>query len=1078
MSRLVPCRRILASAGSGKTFALTTRYLAILLGGREVDPRAILATTFTRAAAGEIRSRILRRLATATRPGTPEGARELASLLDSRELEPSDATPDRCAAALRRLIDDLDGLQARTIDSFFFAVAGASSLELGLPWPLEPLDEHGERQLDAAAVDGAIESLDAADPEAFLATLAALTEGNPGRAVGDLVRRATHELSRLAEEAPPEAWTWTLPPAPAEIEVAATIAAMEGLLPRIEADKALGGTRTANALRKTAEQLRASPLSLGEPERGSPSLEEWAEWLDSGLTGAVAGKGGTYYGKPLPKELMALLEPIVARARWEVERIALWRTTAAARLAVAVRDERRRLLAHRGRTTFAEVTRVVGRHLGSTSLGDLLARLDARVDHLLLDEFQDTSLAQWSALRPIASEIVARRDPARTFLAVGDLKQSIYGWRGAEPEILEHLGDRFGAGRGGVAFAPESLDRSYRSTPEVLAAVNAVLGSIERSAPARGASETAARWWGGVFKPHEAKRQERGLAELHLVPREADDPPEEEESLAPSPKTRKVVELVRRLQDRVPDSTIGIVVRRNRTIAATLAALRASGIDATGWGGGSLRDSAAASAALEFLRFCDQPDHSIAAFQVASGPLGAVVGLSARSSREDRLAVATRWRARLLERGAAAVLEELRAAVDRSLGEGDRRRWGRLLEAADELDAKGWTRPIELVDAADAVRVGEGAASGVTVLNVHQAKGLEFDSVICPELDVRLKPSKGVLVERDDDGRVLRIVRRLSGLEHVPSLARVRDASDAREVREALCLLYVALTRARDRLFMLVDSPKESEKEPPATAGGVIRAALVPPDGPASGVGWRAGDAAWLDRDASAVEPAEPRRSLDARERRVSFIESSVVRTRRAAPPSAHEAGRLAQAIAIGGGRAADRGTAIHALFEQVGFLEDGVPDEALLDRALRRVLPRRDGAWRAERLAEFRTMLARPAIARVLARPADGPAQVWQERRFVSVDGGAVRQGVIDRLVAVGASGSWTRAEIVDFKTDALDGDPPSRASLEAKTALYRGQMMAYREEVARQLGLSPQAISAKLVFTSGGVVAEVGAG
>ena len=121
--------------------------------------------------------------------------------------------------------------------------------------------------------------------------------------------------------------------------------------------------------------------------------------------------------------------------------------------------------------------------------------------------------------------------------------------------------------------------------------------------------------------------------------------------------------------------------------------------------------------------------------------------------------------------------------------------------------------------------------------------------------------------------------------------------------------------------------------------------------------------------------------------------------------------------------------------------------------------------------------MLARPAIASVLARPADGPAQVWQERRFVSVDGGAVRQGVIDRLVAVGASGSWTRAEIVDFKTDALDGDPPSRASLEAKTALYRGQMMAYREEVARQLGLSPQAISAKLVFTSGGVVAEVGA-
>ncbi|MBM4106388.1 MAG: hypothetical protein FJ257_08890, partial [Phycisphaerae bacterium] len=1010
MSRLVPCRRILASAGSGKTFALTTRYLAILLGGREVDPRSILATTFTRAAAGEIRGRILRRLATAVRASTPEGRKEIEGLLASGELAPSDATPERSAAALRRLLDDLDRLEARTIDSFFFAVAGASAIELGLPWPLEPLDEHGEALLEAAAVEGVIESLDAEDPEAFLATLEALTEGNPGRAVGELVRRATDELARLAEEAPEEAWTWTLPKPPAEIAAAATAAALEAIAPAIEQEKAQGGTRTANALRKTAADLR----SFGERDPSSIPLEAWVGWLDGGLTGAVASKGGTYYSKPLPAEAIALLSPIVARARWEVERIALWRTTASARLALAVRDERRRLLERRGATTFAEVTRLVGRHLGrrreaqpgppvgSSPLGELLARLDARVDHLLLDEFQDTSLAQWAALRPIASEIVARGDASRTFLAVGDLKQSIYGWRGAEPEILEHLGDRLAAAqgaRGSVAFKPESLEDSYRSTPQVLEAVNAVLGSIGTSDPALEASPTAARWWAGVFETHRAKREQAGLAELHLVPREGDDPSEddEEDSLAPSPKTRRVVELVRALRGRLPDASIGIVVRRNRTVAATLAALRSSGIDATGWGGGSIRDSAAASAALEFLRLCDQPDHSIAAFHVASSPLGAAVGLGVRSSREDRLAVATRFRARLLELGAAAVLEELRAAVEPALGEGDRRRWGRLLEAADAIDARGWTRPIELVDAADAVRVGEGAASLVTVLNVHQAKGLEFDSVICPELDVRLKPSKGVIVARDEDGRIRRIVRRLRGLEHVPALAAVREASDARQVRESLCLLYVALTRARDRLFMLVDAPKPKEEKRPATAAGVIREALATPGAPASGVVWRSGDGAWLEEamEAGASEAgkagvavavagspspratessASPRASVAASasagssssssssssrpthvERSISFRRSLTVRTRRDRPPSSHEEKELAEAISIAGGDAAERGTAIHALFEAIGFLEDGVPEDGELDRAIRRAVPRRETAWRAARVAEFR---------------------------------------------------------------------------------------------------------------------------
>ena len=221
----------------------------------------------------------------------------------------------------------------------------------------------------------------------------------------------------------------------------------------------------------------------------------------------------------------------------------------------------------------------------------------------------------------------------------------------------------------------------------------------------------------------------------------------------------------------------------------------------------------------------------------------------------------------------------------------------------------------------------------------------------------------------------------------------------------------------------------------------------------------------------SAAAPEAPRPLTFA------FTDGGSARTRRAAPPSSHDNTSLALAMSLGDSDAADRGTAIHALFETIGFVEDGVPDDVELDRAIRRALPRREAAWRAERLAEFRTMLAKPAIAACLARPSDGPARVWRERRFVAVDGGAVRQGIIDRLVAVGEPGAWRRAEILDFKTDAFDGSTPSEEALAAKVDFYRGQLLSYRAEIAKQFRLDPGSIAIRLAFVGPGVMAEIGA-
>jgi ATP-dependent exoDNAse (exonuclease V) beta subunit len=82
----------------------------------------------------------------------------------------------------------------------------------------------------------------------------------------------------------------------------------------------------------------------------------------------------------------------------------------------------------------------------------------------------------------------------------------------------------------------------------------------------------------------------------------------------------------------------------------------------------------------------------------------------------------------------------------------------------------------------------------------------------------------------------------MRGLDHLPALAAVRDETDARQVRESFCLLYVAMTRARDRLDLLVDAPKSNEMTIPATAAGLLRSALAP-EATEPGVVWRSGEA-------------------------------------------------------------------------------------------------------------------------------------------------------------------------------------------------------------------------------------------
>ena len=185
---------IRASAGTGKTFQLSNRFLQLVLAGQPVD--RILATTFTRKAAGEILQRVMHRLATAA--SDENKCLRLASELDWPEL-----TPAACRSVLRRVTQQLHRLRIATLDAFFLQATQSLSLELGLPPRWTIVDELEERQIRDEAIANLL--LDE-QSDTVVQLMHWLTKGEARRGVHDLVRDTVSSVYELFLEASPACW--------------------------------------------------------------------------------------------------------------------------------------------------------------------------------------------------------------------------------------------------------------------------------------------------------------------------------------------------------------------------------------------------------------------------------------------------------------------------------------------------------------------------------------------------------------------------------------------------------------------------------------------------------------------------------------------------------------------------------------------------------------------------------------------------------------------------------------------------------------------------------------------------------
>ncbi|MFW5740544.1 MAG: UvrD-helicase domain-containing protein, partial [Myxococcota bacterium] len=785
----------------------------------------------------------------------------------------------------------------------------------------------------------------------------------------------------------------------------------------------------------------------------------WKELLQRGPARKVLENSNTFWREEIPAEIEDLLTALIEQVRAVLLKSLIDRGDAIFRLLATFDEHLRERKLATAALRFDDITRALSTASLLGDLDDVFFRLDGRIQHLLFDEFQDTSLAQWQVLRPLAQEVVSHGTGDRSLFLVGDVKQAIYGWRGGVADIFDTLDEDLP----GLSWRP--LNRSWRSSPIIIKTVNFAFEDL----PANKAlvdDQRAAHQWQKGFKPHKtAKKELPGYARLEVAPE-----PEEGEKGYDS-VFRRAADLVSELASACPCATIGVLTRRNEAVGRMIYELRRRQVPASEEGGNPVTDSAAVGIVLSLLRLADHPGDSIARFHVASSPLAGPLQLD--DTTRSAALVAARVRRELVAQGYGTCVLRWSEMLGPHCDAREARRLRQLVHLARRHDASASLRADDFVAFVESERVEDPASVGVRVMTIHKAKGLEFDIVVLPELDQRLVgQTPAVLIESPSPTLPpTKVVPYASEVERraIPELEEMAATWRAGQVRESLSLLYVALTRAVHGLYMIIE-PRDDKYRYPSTFAGLLRSSLAQAASAEAGkVLFDTEDGAWYaQRPWAAPAPKPPAESVE----RIALTPSR--KRRRGLPrtsPSAMEGGskiQLADLMRLETG-ALQRGSIIHALFEQVGWLDDGMPGiEAL------RAAARTAGAGSHEMdgyIEQLQQMLANEDVRQVLTRSSyarpELRLELYRELPFAVRDDKGLLTGAMDRVVVRRYGDAVHDIEVLDYKTDRVE-----EADFERRVEHYRPQLDAYCRAASRLFRVGEQNVGARLIFVGMGRV------
>ncbi len=456
-----------ANAGSGKTRVLTDRVARLLLEG--VLPQHILCLTYTKAAASEMQNRLFKRLGSWAMKSDTELSEELADLGVVGKSNADDLRNARTLFA--RAIETPGGLKIQTIHSFCASMLRRFPLEAGVSPLFSEMEDRAAALLREEIVEQMAEGADAV-------LVRDLATHFTGAALEDLTADICRHADRLRHPAS-QSDLCELLGLPEQYDQDALqsdvfLGGEAELISRLIKVLQTGGKTDATAATKlraiTNFDVSALPTLESVFLTGKGAKEPFCAKIDSFPTKALRTNHA---------DLMERIKPLMLRVEdTRPRRLALQakdRSAALHAFAASFLERYDAAKQHRGWLDFDDLILRARNLLNEPAVAEwVLYRLDGGIDHILVDEAQDTSPVQWQVIERLAQEFTsgsgARGDDIRTIFVVGDKKQSIYSFQGADPAEFDRMRDEFSARLHATENQLQdlSLEYSFRSSPAVL----------------------------------------------------------------------------------------------------------------------------------------------------------------------------------------------------------------------------------------------------------------------------------------------------------------------------------------------------------------------------------------------------------------------------------------------------------------------------------------------------------------------------------------------------------------------------------------------------------------------------------
>ena len=820
-----------ANAGTGKTKLLTDRVLRLLLSGAPAD--AILCVTYTRAAAAEMRNRIFKRLADwAIIP-----AKALGEDLENMGIHtPSQDMRRRARSLFAEILDNDDGPRVETVHSFCQSILRRFPIEAGVAPHVQLADDDEQSRLKAMARANILNHPSPELAASVLLIAEAVSEGRADEIVNDFINRAVgldspdclarieshfrDDLGVVSADTERDMLMARLDLIQVE-KLRAVSVALQTSKSKIQIDR---GAKMAVWLAQTGEGrieklsfLVDALFSAGKPRKqlSNADIRETSPQIDA-----------------IQKQAIETIKPLLPDRAAQICRD---RTMALYRFGMAFNQEYSRLKTQRGLLDYNDLITRTNNLLAASEAAQWVAwKLDNGIQHLLIDEAQDTSPAQWKLLRRLVDEFFDGEGASphrastatslpRTMFAVGDFKQSIYSFQGADPLVMnKNRSELSGRAKAIQAdFRDVPLSVSFRSASPILDLVNKTIPDL-----------------GGIddFTTHEMARSGAGgFVELWPVVKGNDD--FGAEMLAATQLARRVKSWIGKRHlpsgDLVGAGDILILLRkRGRFFELLLSALQIANVQVAGADRMQLAeqieiqdllalgdvmhladDDLQLAAVLKSPLFGMSEDQlydlaynrgkaslmsRLMAHRGADGALGKMADQLARwQSRAEYESVFGFFSFVLVDGGRQKFRDRLGRAVDESLDH--------FLNLAQNFALGGG---VSLLEFLTAIRSSGGEvkrdmdASGtdeVRIMTIHGAKGLEAPIVILPDMLASRGKSEPVLPAADGS---VHYWLPPSDLARPAFVDEARQAATTLRTEEDNRLLYVAMTRARDGLVI------------------------------------------------------------------------------------------------------------------------------------------------------------------------------------------------------------------------------------------------------------------------------------